>query len=292
MFILVKQKNDGDNFFPNQSYECHIQKLTVLVVEKRICPLDEDSGDATKHASKREPEFPSFSFRPSSCSCSWLPRALRACRRFPEIRSKADNLSFLSFFRVCHSILPPDSSCLTARSLGTGMFLALYVQDHLTTYDKDHIQAITDALINACHNKYAVSKTTTLNDDEIISTVSDLSGADGKIGMKSPRFEDRKLLPYTEAFINEIFRHTSFLPFTIPHCTTTDTTLNDSFIPRKICTFINMYQVNHDESMTSGAEKTNFSPRKRVTSIDKEIQFFMKSELFGIIPIYSDLRDF
>ena len=29
--------------------------------------------------------------------------------------------------------------------------------------------------------------------------------------------------------------------------------------------------------MTSGAEKTNFSPRKRVTSIDKETQFFMKS---------------
>ena len=60
MFILVKQKHDGDNFFSNQSYECHIQKLAVLAVEKRICPLDEDSGDATKHASKREPEFPSF----------------------------------------------------------------------------------------------------------------------------------------------------------------------------------------------------------------------------------------
>lgn len=104
MFILVKQKNDGDNFFPNQSYECHIQKLTVLVVEKRICPLDEDSGDATKHASKREPEFPSFSFRPSSCSCSWLPRALRACRRFPEIRSKAVGLH-CCLFPSC-SLLP------------------------------------------------------------------------------------------------------------------------------------------------------------------------------------------
>lgn len=42
---------------------------------------------------------------------------------------------------------------------------------------QDHIQAITDALINACHNKYAVTKTTTLNDDEIIRTVSDLFGA-------------------------------------------------------------------------------------------------------------------
>ncbi|XP_060988411.1 cytochrome P450 1A1-like isoform X2 [Dama dama] len=128
-----------------------------------------------------------------------------------------------------------------------GMFIALHVQDHLTTYDKDHIQAITDALINACHNKYAVTKTTTLNDDEIISTVSDLFGADGNFGMKSPRFEDRKLLSYTEAFINEIFTHASFLPFTIPHCSTADTTLNGHFIPRKTCTFINRYQVNHDE---------------------------------------------
>uniref|UniRef100_A0A452DS72 Uncharacterized protein n=1 Tax=Capra hircus TaxID=9925 RepID=A0A452DS72_CAPHI len=137
---------------------------------------------------------------------------------------------------------------------------------------QDHIQDITDALINACHNKYAVTKTTTLNEDEILSTVSDLFGAgmytfslfswfeiistcilwsvlylvyypeiqvkiqeeiDGIIAMKSPRFEDRKILPYTEAFINEIFRHTSFLLFTIPHW--------------KTCTFINMYQVNHDK---------------------------------------------
>ncbi|XDA72168.1 hypothetical protein R6Z07F_002457 [Ovis aries] len=49
---------------------------------------------------------------------------------------------------------------------------------------------------------------------------------DGNIAMKSPRFEDRKILPYAEAFINEIFRHTSFLLFTIPQCATADTTLN------------------------------------------------------------------
>ncbi|XP_012669136.1 cytochrome P450 1A4-like [Otolemur garnettii] len=158
-------------------------------------------------------------------------------------------------------------------------FIALQVQDHLTTYDKDHIRDITDALINTCHNKYAATKTATLNDSEIISTVSDLFGAGFEtvstclywsflylirypdiqakiqeeigrnIGLKSPRFEDRKILPYTEAFINEIFRHTSFLPFTIPHCTTADTTLNGYFIPKKICVFINMYQVNHDETI-------------------------------------------
>ncbi|XP_023401082.1 cytochrome P450 1A1-like [Loxodonta africana] len=158
-------------------------------------------------------------------------------------------------------------------------FIALHVQDHLTTYDKDHIRDITDALINTCHNKHAATKTATLNDDEIINTVGDLFGAgfetvstclywsflylirypeiqakiqeeiDGNIGLKSPRFDDRKILPYTEAFVNEIFRHASFFPFTIPHCTTVDTSLNGYFIPRKTCTFINMYQVNHDETI-------------------------------------------
>lgn len=158
-------------------------------------------------------------------------------------------------------------------------FIAQHVQDHLTTYDKNHMRDITDALIHTCHSKHAATKTATLNDDEIIGTVNDLFGAgfetvstclywsflylicypeiqakiqeeiDENIGLKSPRFEDRKILPYTEAFINEIFRHASFIPFTIPHCTTADTTLNGCFIPRKTCTFINMYQVNHDETI-------------------------------------------
>lgn len=158
-------------------------------------------------------------------------------------------------------------------------FIALHVQDHLTTYDKDHMRDITDALINTCHNKHATAKTAALNDDEIISTVSDIFGAgfetvstclhwsflylihypeiqakiqeeiDESIGMKSPRFEDSKILPYTEAFINEIFRHASFIPFTIPHCTTADITLNGYFIPKNTCTFINMHQINHDETI-------------------------------------------
>lgn len=36
---------------------------------------------------------------------------------------------------------------------------------------------ITDVLISMCQNKYAATKKATLNDDEIISTVSDIFGA-------------------------------------------------------------------------------------------------------------------
>ncbi|XP_055974770.1 cytochrome P450 1A1-like [Sorex fumeus] len=157
-------------------------------------------------------------------------------------------------------------------------FIALHVRDHCTTYDKDHIRDITDALISTCQNKYS-SKKATLNDDEVISTVNDIFGAGfetvstclywsflyliqypeiqvkiqeeigAKIGLRLPRFEDRKFLPYTEAFITEVFRHASFIPLTIPHCTTVDTTLSGYFIPKKTCIFINMYQVNHDETV-------------------------------------------
>uniref|UniRef100_A0A4W5QUZ6 Cytochrome P450, family 1, subfamily D, polypeptide 1 n=1 Tax=Hucho hucho TaxID=62062 RepID=A0A4W5QUZ6_9TELE len=61
-----------------------------------------------------------------------------------------------------------------------------------------------------------------------------------------PRFEDKPKMPFTEAFLYEVFRHTSYVPFTIPHCTTQNITLNGYFIPKDTCVFINQYQVNHD----------------------------------------------
>lgn len=38
------------------------------------------------------------------------------------------------------------------------------------------------------------------------------------VGMdRTPLLSDKPNLPYLDAFILEIFRHSSFLPFTIPH---------------------------------------------------------------------------
>ncbi|XP_068940701.1 cytochrome P450 1A1-like [Petaurus breviceps papuanus] len=169
-------------------------------------------------------------------------------------------------------------------------FIKQHVQDHITTYDKNHLRDITDALVSICHDKSSTAKTSTLSDNEIISTVSDIFGAgfetvstflnwsflyliyypevqakiheeiDGNIGLRPPRFEDRKNLPYTEAFVNEIFRHTTFMPFTIPHCATTDTTLGGYFIPQKTCVFFNMYQVNHDETLWENPD--SFQPER------------------------------
>ncbi|CAO2634873.1 Cytochrome P450 1A2 [Lemmus lemmus] len=64
---------------------------------------------------------------------------------------------------------------------------------------------------------------------------------------RQPRLSDRPQLPYLEAFILEIYRYTSFVPFTIPHSTTRDTSLNGFHIPKERCIFINQWQVNHDE---------------------------------------------
>ncbi|XP_013924935.1 PREDICTED: cytochrome P450 1A1-like [Thamnophis sirtalis] len=158
-------------------------------------------------------------------------------------------------------------------------FVAQHVEDHYATYDKNVLRDITDALINVSNERKADEKIVTLSTEKIIITVNDIFGAgfgtlssclqwiflylinnpeiqmkiqeeiDEKIGLRPPKFEDRKNLHYTEAFINEVFRHSSFIPFTIPHCTTKDTVLNGYFIPQNTCIFINMYQVNHDANL-------------------------------------------
>nr|XP_028604685.1 cytochrome P450 1A1-like isoform X2 [Podarcis muralis] len=158
-------------------------------------------------------------------------------------------------------------------------FVAKRVEDHCTTYDKNHLRDITDALISVSNEKREDGKAAALSHQKIIVTVNDIFGAgfatlsvclqwiflylisnpeiqteiqeeiDAKIGERPSRFKDRKVLHYTEAFLHEIFRHASFLPFTIPHCTTKDATLNGYHIPAKTCIFVNMYQVNHDESL-------------------------------------------
>ncbi|XP_020654306.3 cytochrome P450 1A1 [Pogona vitticeps] len=158
-------------------------------------------------------------------------------------------------------------------------FVEHRVKDHFVTYDENHFRDITDALISVSNENRANGETTALSNEKIVITVNDIFGAGfgtvstclqwvflylmskpevqtkiqeeigEKIGLKPPRFEDRKELHYTEAFINEVFRHSSFIPFTIPHCATKDAVLNGYYIPQNTCIFINMYQVNHDENL-------------------------------------------
>lgn len=51
-----------------------------------------------------------------------------------------------------------------------------------------------------------------------LNLLESLYSVDTVIGRsRRPRFSDRPQLPYLEAFILEVFRHSSFVPFTVPH---------------------------------------------------------------------------
>ncbi|XP_033469792.1 cytochrome P450 1B1 isoform X1 [Epinephelus lanceolatus] len=75
-----------------------------------------------------------------------------------------------------------------------------------------------------------------------------------------PSIEDQLQLPYIMAFIYEVMRYTSFVPLTIPHSTTTDTSLSGYPIPKDTVVFINQWSINHDPVLWSHPEV--FDPQR------------------------------
>nr|XP_056704601.1 cytochrome P450 1A1-like [Euleptes europaea] len=193
---------------------------------------------------------------------------------------KASSVFNPADFIPCLRYLPLPNSKAAREFYGNfNKFVTQCVKDHYATYDENHLRDVTDALLSVSNGKNPDRRAAVLSRDKIITTVNDIFGAgfgtvsgclqwiflylikypkiqakiqeeiDGKIGLKPPKFDDRKYFYYTEAFINEMLRHTSFIPFTIPHRATKDTTLNGFCIPQNTCIFVNMYQVNHDETL-------------------------------------------
>ncbi|NXG80736.1 CP1A5 protein, partial [Baryphthengus martii] len=193
-------------------------------------------------------------------------------------------------------------------------FLQKIVQEHYNTYDKDNIRDITDSLIEQClEKKVETNAAIQIPKEKIVNLVNDLFGAgfdtvttalswslmylvtypnmqkkiqeelDQTIGReRRPRLSDRGTLPYTEAFILEMFRHSSYMPFTIPHSTTKDTMLNGYYIPKDCCVFVNQWQVNHDEKlwkdpMTFNPERFLSADRTRLNKVDGD-----KVLIFGL----------
>ncbi|KAF1571977.1 UNVERIFIED_CONTAM: Cytochrome P450 1A4, partial [Eudyptes pachyrhynchus] len=180
-------------------------------------------------------------------------------------------------------------------------FVQKIVQEHYTSFDKEHIRDITDSLIEHCEeNSVGEDARVPLSNEKIINIINDLFGAgfdtvatalswslmyvalypdiqkriqeelDQTIGQeRRPRLSDRGTLPYTEAFILEMFRHSSFLPFTIPHSTTKATALNGYYIPKDTCVFINQWQVNHDEKLWK--DPLTFNPERFLNAAGTEI---------------------
>lgn len=87
-----------------------------------------------------------------------------------------------------------------------------------------------------------------------------------------PSIEDQLELPYVMAFIYEVMRFTSFVPLTIPHSTTTDTSIMGYTIPKNTVIFINQWSNNHDPAMWSHPE--TFDPQRFLNqngALDKDL---------------------
>nr|ADR30129.1 cytochrome P4501A [Pterygoplichthys sp. TEMP-2010] len=181
------------------------------------------------------------------------------------------------------------------------VFVQRIVREHYDSYDKNNIRDITDSLIDHCEDrKLDENSNLQVSDEKIVGIVNDLFGAGfdtistalswsivylvvypeiqerlhqelrEKVGMdRTPSLLDKSRLPYLEAFILEIFRHSSFLPFTIPHCTTKDTSLNGYFIPNNTCVFINQWQINHDPELWK--EPSLFNPDRFLSADGTEL---------------------
>ncbi|KAG3262287.1 cytochrome P450 1A1, transcript variant X1 [Ictidomys tridecemlineatus] len=192
-------------------------------------------------------------------------------------------------------------------------FVGKLVKEHYRKFEKGHIRDITDSLIEHCQDrKLDENANIQLSDEKIINVVLDIFGAgfdtvttaiswglmylvtnpriqrkiqeelDTVIGReRRPRLSDRLQLPYMEAFILELFRHSSFVPFTIPHSTTRDTNLNGFYIPKGRCVFVNQWQINHDQKLWG--DPSVFRPERFITSggtVDKTLS--EKVILFGL----------
>ncbi|KAL4623169.1 cytochrome P450 1A1-like [Arapaima gigas] len=201
----------------------------------------------------------------------------------------AGNLA--DFFPIFRYLPSPSLRKLVQYIRRMNAFLEQNIQEHLNTFDKNCIRDITDTLIELCEDRYEEGKQSVLSSTQIVRTVIDIFGAgfdtiiaglqwcllylikfpdiqrkiyqeiDDTIGSnRMPRFEDKTKMPFTKAFIYEVFRHTSYVPFTIPHSTTENVVLNRYFIPKDTCVFINQYQVNHDPDLWSNPN--SFQPER------------------------------
>ncbi|XP_052617551.1 cytochrome P450 1A2 [Peromyscus californicus insignis] len=191
------------------------------------------------------------------------------------------------------------------------LFLQKTVQEHYQDFNKNSIQDITGALFK--HSENSKDNGGLIPHEKIVNIVNDLFGAgfdtvttaiswsllllvthpnvqrkihkelDTVIGRdRQPRLSDRLQLPYIEAFILEIYRYTSFVPFTIPHSTTRDTSLNGFHIPKERCIFINQWQVNHDEKQWE--DPFVFRPERFLTDNNTAINKTLSEKvmLFGL----------
>ncbi|CAG2173422.1 unnamed protein product [Oppiella nova] len=94
---------------------------------------------------------------------------------------------------------------------------------------------------------------------------------------RSPCYADRLHMPFTQAFINEMFRWKTILPLNLMRRTLKDTTVLGHFIPKDTRVMANIWAVHNDPKVWDKPEQ--FNPNRFLTSDGKEL---LKTE--ALIP--------
>ena len=81
-----------------------------------------------------------------------------------------------------------------------------------------------------------------------------------KLDGETPKFSDRKRLPYIEALVAEVLRMSSIAPLSVPHKATADTELGDYHIPKGTVLMMNIYAIHHDPNYWE--EPNKFIPER------------------------------
>lgn len=189
-------------------------------------------------------------------------------------------------------------------------FIRDKVVEHRKTLESGTIRDMTDAFILALDNVRDRSGVT-LEKDLVIASVADVFGASqdtlstalqwiililirfpemqqrlqeevDRVVDRSrlPSIEDQPRLPYVMAFNYEVMRLSSFVPLTIPHATTTDTSINGYPVRKNTVVFINQWSINHDPDMWKDPD--TFNPQRFLTA-DGELN----KDLAGSVLIFS-----
>jgi len=133
-------------------------------------------------------------------------------------------------------------------------------------------------LANAGINKQTLRKAAVLQTSRIVYAKITFDFAvtqvrqelDGVLnGNKLPSVDDRRLFPYTEAVLHELFRHSSLTPNTIPHTTTEDTVVGGYHVPKSTMVFVNQHAANHDPEVWDQPDK--FMPERFLEASGKLI---------------------
>jgi len=190
-------------------------------------------------------------------------------------------------FRIFHQ------KSLQAFPKGMGMlhhYVSKNVEQHRESFNPENLRDIADGFLKASseltesdRNKLRLSE-----DDIVIGSLIQFAGAGGEltslmlrwalfymiaypaiqaeiqkeldevVGREQPSLSHRRKLAFTEACINEIFRHSSATVMPpITYATTTDTTLEGYFIPKNTPLFVNYYGLTRDERYWEEPEQFN-----------------------------------